>query len=301
MNKSYLLAIIAVFFIAPSAHAFTLNEMNTVVNLNSDRSSDWNVGYIYSENISQSDFFNISKIVNVEVFADSKPIKCEISEKNIGTLILCKNANASNLLYKFTALNSVTASNNLNIFKYNFPVLQLTGNFTVIVKLPLGTGVIEEHKLEGSGQHPYEPTWGEQNTDGRQIFIKWKLENPEVGDKINVTVIYEELSGIDILTLLAIIIISSAVILVVFFTFRRKSMKGILPILTEGERKVMEIVLREGKVDQRVVVKETDFSKAKASRVIQDLEKRGLIEKTSIGRKNILKLKKDYKKEETKK
>jgi len=58
----------------------------------------------------------------------------------------------------------------------------------------------------------------------------------------------------------------------------------------------MEILLREkGEVDQRTIVRETDFSKPKVSRVINDLIERGLVDKISKGRKNLIKLKKEVK------
>ena len=81
---------------------------------------------------------------------------------------------------------------------------------------------------------------------------------------------------------------------------KRHKVKNILPVLTEGERKIMEILLREkGTIDQRTIVKETDFSKAKVTRVINDLEKRGLVDKISRGRKNLIKLKKEVKQQES--
>ena len=52
----------------------------------------------------------------------------------------------------------------------------------------------------------------------------------------------------------------------------------------------MEMVLQAKQIDQRDVVRETDFSKAKVSRIIKDLEERGLVSKISKGRKNIIKL-----------
>ena len=52
-------------------------------------------------------------------------------------------------------------------------------------------------------------------------------------------------------------------------------------------------LLREKKdVDQRMIVKEADFSKAKVSRIIQELIKRDLIEKIPKGRNNLIRLKK---------
>ena len=66
-------------------------------------------------------------------------------------------------------------------------------------------------------------------------------------------------------------------------------------MLTDTERKVMEIVMRKGEVDQREIVRETEYSKAKVTRVIQDMESRGMLEKTRKGRRNIIKLKNELK------
>ena len=80
--------------------------------------------------------------------------------------------------------------------------------------------------------------------------------------------------------------------IMLFMFLRKRSMIDILPILTDSERRVMEILLREKKgVDQRKIVKETEFSKAKISRVIQDLSDRGLVERTRKGRTNIINVK----------
>ncbi|MBI2580123.1 MAG: hypothetical protein HYW27_04445, partial [Candidatus Aenigmarchaeota archaeon] len=101
-----------------------------------------------------------------------------------------------------------------------------------------------------------------------------------------------------ILPLIAIIIALIAVI-GAFILYNKKfriSSRDILPVLTENERKVMEIVFNEkGEVDQRKIIKQTDFSKPKVSRIIHDLSGRGLIEKVPKGRTNIIKLKKHQK------
>jgi uncharacterized membrane protein len=61
-------------------------------------------------------------------------------------------------------------------------------------------------------------------------------------------------------------------------------------------------VLREkGTVDQRQIVRETDFSKAKVSRIISNLVERGVLEKEVKGRKNLIRLKKTIKVEKPEK
>jgi uncharacterized membrane protein len=62
-----------------------------------------------------------------------------------------------------------------------------------------------------------------------------------------------------------------------------------MPALTEDERNVLQFIISKGKkCTQKEIVKALDLSKAKASRLIQNLEKRNLIKKRKKGRTNII-------------
>ena len=63
-------------------------------------------------------------------------------------------------------------------------------------------------------------------------------------------------------------------------------------VCSPKERKVIEMLINEKKdIDQRRIVKETDFSKTKVSRIIQNLVDKDLIEKIPKGRNNLIRLK----------
>jgi len=68
----------------------------------------------------------------------------------------------------------------------------------------------------------------------------------------------------------------------------------ILSVLNEAERIVIDIVRKQGKdkVDQRKIVAQSGFSKAKVSRIIQSLESRGVVSVEKMGRKNRITLRK---------
>jgi uncharacterized membrane protein len=71
----------------------------------------------------------------------------------------------------------------------------------------------------------------------------------------------------------------------------RKPQKFILSVLDDYERKIMDLIIAsEGVTDQKKIVKDTNLSKAKVSRVVKSLVERGLIEVERIGRRNKLKL-----------
>lgn len=276
----------------PSIALADLLEWSTDISLNDDRSADWTVSLKYNETASKSDYFVLSRIENVRVFADDLPVQCAVSGA-VGTTILCDNIQASRITYKFHSANTAASLRNLFIFRQRFSVTQLTGKFSVTARLPLGTALVEKSRLEGTGLARFEPSWGREETDGRRIFIEWVANEPKLGETYDISLVYEQviIGNIPIVPVLLVVL---GMLVVIYLIFIRKSaVREMLPVLTENERKVMEILLKENKeVDQRRIVKEVDFSKAKVSRIIKDLSERGLVDKTRKGRTNIIKLKK---------
>lgn len=293
--KRSILAILFVLLLLPIAHC-SLNSWNIVIYLQEDGTSDWIVSLNYDENITRSDYYVLAKISKVDVRSDEEPTQCSVSESGLGTSILCENINTRKIEYRFDARDLISFRNDLRIFRYNFPITQLTNNFSAAVKLPLGSFFVDPSKLKGTGLLPYEPSFGKQGSDGRRIYVEWHLEKPKVGDSIDASVIYEQVIASYVLITVGIGVIFLVIFMLLFFT-RKNGVRNILSVLTDAERKVMEIVLRDKKVDQREIVKECDFSKSKISRIIHDLEKRQLVSSVRIGRRNLITLKKEKIKE----
>ncbi|MFA4820444.1 MAG: MarR family transcriptional regulator [Candidatus Aenigmatarchaeota archaeon] len=297
--KLYLL--VAIFLFTATAHA-AITNWNVDISINDDTGTDWTVLLTYDNITDRSDYFVLSKITNVEVFADNKLVNCDITQ-DIGTSIVCTDLQTKDVTYKFHVKGLVDNVQKLKIFHYPFSVITTVEKMQITVKFPLGSALVEDIELNGTGLKQFEPDFGREGSDGRRIFINWVFDRPALGQTLNISAIYELVSGFDPFTTFAIILVLIIVsfILLLTFVFRKQRVKDLLPVLTNGERKAMEILLREkGEVDQRVIVKETDFSKAKVSRIINDLIERGLIEKISKGRKNLIKLKKEIKRPESK-
>lgn len=286
-------AILLISALPSVSHAATINQWDVTILLNEDRTSEWIVTIVYDDYVARSDYFIVPDISSYSVLGDGKDLKCTL-KTGPGSLITCDNIHARTLVYDIkTKQVSDDILQNFRKFSDKFSVTEPTKNFTVTVKLPLGSGLAESSKL-GKLLKPFEPENGIQNSDGRRIFITWNRENPIIGDTLFVTVVYEQFSQNVQFILFGMIIF---LIVGAFFTFiymtRHRPVQNVMPVLTHNEKKVVEILLREKhEVDQRAIVKETDFSKAKASRVIGDLVSRGILEKMTRGRKNIIKLKK---------
>lgn len=291
------LAFLAVLIFLTPAHA-SLQDWNTDISLNDDKTSYWIVSFFYNETQSRHDYFILAGVQSYEVLADNAPAQCKL-QKELGTSIICENINANNITYKLaTAPVVVDILQNFRLFTHRLPATQQAEKYSVTVRLPFGSVLADESALRGAGLHPFEPAYGRQGSDGRRIFIRWELSKPTLGDTINVAVVYEQL-GTEQISLFVIIVaglIAAFFFAVIYFFRRSSSVREMLPVLNLNERRIVEMLLREkGQADQRAIVKETDFSKAKVSRIIHDLVDRGLVEKISKGRKNLIRLKKSVK------
>lgn len=289
--------IAAVLLLLPASHA-ALVDWNIDIALNEDRTSDWVVTLSYNESVEKNDYFFLGTISSYNVTADGSPADCSFSQ-GVGSSIVCDSLNAKSIVYTFRTIQTVQVLQHLRLFKYRFSVFQNTDRFAVTVKLPVGSPLADPNQLSNTELEPFEPAFGRQGSDGRRIFVSWVLDRPVLGTAMDASVVYEQLEQSQVGLFIGIVIaLIAAFLAVLFFMFKRNPVKDILPVLTDSERKVVKIVLREkGSVDQRQIVKETDFSKAKVSRVISDLVNRGILEKETRGRKNLIRLKRSIKPE----
>ncbi len=143
-------------------------------------------------------------------------------------------------------------------------------------------------------------------TDGRQIVILWNLSSVKAGSDfpIFLTIHTPALSSntlIIILAILAIILTASVAYLIYYFYSRKPKVKikkqrvkeDLDKYLVESEKAVLHELKRadRGELWQKQLQIATNFSKAKLSRVIRNLEQRNLIEKISFGNTNKIRLK----------
>ncbi|MBI4018728.1 MAG: hypothetical protein HY364_00555 [Candidatus Aenigmarchaeota archaeon] len=288
--------------LVPVSYSVVINDWETTVSLADDGNAQWTVKISFDSNV-ENVYYIVSSVSDLQVTADHNPIKCMTETVGVGTSIKC-NVKASNFTYIFKASDMISRQGSLSLFSHRFNVPVPAKHYTAKIELPVGAALVSEEKLQGTGLLPFEPVWtGEDNktssrgSDGRTIYVSWSIDNAKVGEGIDARVIYESFDGglqalAFIMILIIVIIIGAAA-----FLIRRKNYKHVLPILTEPERKTMEILLREGKsVDQRTIIKELDYSKPKVSRLVHDLQERGLIELERKGRNNLLKLKKTERK-----
>lgn len=136
----------------------------------------------------------------------------------------------------------------------------------------------------------------EIKSDGRRIFLVWRLNNIESQKRLKFSLIYEEIKQ-QTFPFFYVLIFSLASIssasLIIFKYLKKRSEKMILSLLDEFEKKVLHNIMEAGgSIKQKQIVESTGISKAKVSKIIKNLLERGLIEVERIGRTNKIKLKK---------
>ena len=84
--------------------------------------------------------------------------------------------------------------------------------------------------------------------------------------------------------------VGALIILLFQWKISQKQLHRILRVLPEDERIILELLVKEKKMDQTYIVAESGLSKVKVSRVLSKLEQRKVIEKKPMGNTNLIKL-----------
>lgn len=208
------------------------------------------------------------------------------------------------ILYEFQDPSSVTFFNKTYFLSTSFPLLANVKRFELVLRLPEGTGLSDP-------EADVIPAPSQITSDGRAVILKWTANNPA---DFRVFVKYEILAPEPTTTTTTssttttsppstpppeesivgdtLILGLSIVMLLIFSGLlavklgSRKSIEAKIDILKDDEQLILKIVAEEDGIGQREIQRKTDFSKTKVSKVLSELEKRGVIRKETIGKKN---------------
>ncbi len=144
----------------------------------------------------------------------------------------------------------------------------------------------------------FSPRYGRVLSDGKHIMVYWERENIKGGDDLEFSITYimplaaGSLYDVAIIVILAVILVVVIAVGYVRRLHRQSSVKVVMPLLKGDERVIVDILReRKGEAIQRALVRESDFSKAKVSRLVANLKERGIVDVEHLGRTNRVKLK----------
>jgi len=286
--KKYFIAILILIGFSAFGRCAIIDNMNVYVSpIGQKAHVVYNISYHSNQStVSLITFYNI---YNVHVYSGKNELNCNVASKSVGTLIVCKDINSKSIEISFYTNDIVKVKGNVYFMSMDIPITDVINHTTVKMELPSGFVIVDSNKLSYSNLKPYYPENGVTGSSGRTIYITWNVNNSELGKTLTFSVFYEPSSKSNLFIWFLIIII-----IIIFsgglFIFKSRQTKTILAALSPDEKKIMEIIFRKKKLYQKDIVKETEFSKAKVSRILKNFEERGLIKRERRGRKSNIKL-----------
>ncbi len=245
-------------------------------------------------------FYNIQ---NLKADSNFENVSCTQQKKPFGSQIECAifpTQEKRMLKLEYDSFDLTRRIDSQFMYKQEFHVPLDTKQLSFKAMLPEGMFLV----TEGSFQ-PYLPATGEKGSDGRRIFISWRKDNLAAGESFDTQVSYEAASDNSQMLMLfaggilglGVIIIALIVGFWFFFKRFKKDIKFVLPVLKSDEKIIMELILKDkGNSNQKLLVRESNYSKAKVSKILSSLQERGIIRLERTGRSNNVYLVKDFQK-----
>jgi uncharacterized membrane protein len=88
----------------------------------------------------------------------------------------------------------------------------------------------------------------------------------------------------------AAMVVGALIVLLFQWRINQQQLRRVLQVLPEDERRIVELLLANKRMEQTYIVAESGLSKVKVSRVIAKLEQRKIVEKKPLGNTNLIKL-----------
>lgn len=299
MRKKPVLILLAFFLILPIVSSTQINSEKVNVDIGSSSKQNVEVELSYKElTQTQISYLVPYSISNVKAYSHNKTLDCKANKEDIGTEIICNTIDRRNFSVRITYETKALVEDKGNVLKFSYShnILDPTELYKLKVVLPEGTGI---YRSDREDINPIIPETDSIGSTGRRIYVEWENNDVELGDQVSYSLYIEELKNFPGFPYLEFIAAAGTILTIVFvsyFYFRseKKTISAIMPVLKEGEREILKLIIDEGKeCKQKEIVDKVDFSKAKVSRILKDLEERNLISKEKKGRKNYIKIKRE--------
>ena len=295
-NMKKIILILFVLFSFPTVYSQAIGDFSVNIDITNKDRVDVEMVFVPTENLIAINIPIYENIFDIQ----TNQGKCYLV-KDVQQILKCEPdfsffQKNKNITIKFWSNSMVRGQDEIKTFSFDIPILWRTERILIFLKLPVGAAVSDDIVI------PVSPSENEIGSDGRRIFLKWFFENKQPDDIIPLRVYYEETVNSSIIAqiqtqwFMLLIFVITVFGVLMYWQVNKKRSGLVLSVLNENERIILEIIQNqpEEKVDQRKIVGLSGFSKAKVSRIIRNLEERGIIETERIGRKNKIRLKKKF-------
>jgi uncharacterized membrane protein len=225
-------------------------------------------------------------------------VNCIEQKRMIETNIFCnfEASSRTDIVIEYDA-KTVSKKDSYFLFTDSFKIVEDTNSISILVKLPEGTG------LKEPTEESYNPKYALIGSDGRRPLINWVKNDVKAGERFDVSVAFEKIGEqptasfpFGIILVMVLIVFSSLGLFYQFY-WRGKNLRLILPVLKKDEKKIFDTIIKHGNgINQKIIVKDSGYSKAKVSKVLSSLKERRLIKLERIGRSNKVYIEKNFEK-----
>lgn len=282
MKRFLLVAVFLFVLVSPVRADLSYYGITDVIN--DDLTVNTEIVLEFNEPITHLDYRMNFDIMNLEARATFTDVDCEIQEAR---LISCDFFNMTHeqnrLTLTFQSTDAVRQTDGTFEFRANYGFLPTNRTF-VVIQLPQGAILSADVANES-----FFPQDGGILSDGKHIKIFWEREN--VGeDSLQFSVSYLFPADIpsDLVIALTAVVIVVMIGIVVYARRRQEPVEVVTSVLNHDEKVIVDILKQqEGKALQKVLVRESNFSKAKISRLVKELKERGVVDTEAVsGREN---------------
>jgi uncharacterized membrane protein len=249
----------------------------------------------FAEPVNSSEFLLDYRAFNMSTQADFDSAECRLSDEGSKSRVTCTftgmTVSKKLLTLTFYTRDGIRVFQNKGNFTTDYGISMPASVAFIIIKIPQNTVLSEE-----PANQSYSPSNGKILTDGKLIMVYWEKDNV-TADDLKFSVSYSipsaaaGFSNLFVVSIAGIVILS--MIAVAIYVRRGEGMEKITAevvasVLNTDEKKVVDILAKHGgKSGQKIIVRESDFSKAKVSRLVKGLKSRGVVDIEPIsGREN---------------
>lgn len=286
MKKALMILLIFILVLKP-AFSQDLYQYAVTAEIFENNTVNYKLNLILINHPIQRFTFPISSSYDINI---NSTADCSVEKGTLETNIVClmEASKRTDIVVNYKSNEKVNKRDNYFLFTDSFKLTFDTVTVFVLVKLPDGTGLKEP--IENS----YSPAGALIGSDGRRTTVSWQKNDLKSGEKFEVSTGFEKIGEIKVSTIpleiIVIVLIIIALTFIIFYRFylrKESDVKIIFPILKKDEKMIFDTIMKHGNgVNQKIIVKDSGYSKAKVSKVLTSLKERGLVKLERIGRSN---------------
>ena len=294
MKNIFITLLLGIILSSTLAKAESIFQYSVTGEIFKNDTAHYELNIIFINQSSQTVTIPLGSSTNIQIESTTE---CREQRGTLETFVICSMANYEkiNITIKYNS-NTVSKRDNYFLFTNSFRLPDNTKTISVLIKLPEGTGLREP--IEDS----YTPSDALIGSDGRRPIINWLKNDLRSGERFDISIAFEKIGEttasfpFEIILVIILILFSSLGIFYQFY-WRNKNIKLILPVLKKDEKIIFDTIMKHGSsVNQKIIVKESGYSKAKVSKVLNSLKERRLIKLERIGRSNKVYIEKNFEK-----